>query len=55
MATKKTTTEEIARAAVLAHLRAIGRKGGETMKKRGRAYYQKIGRKGALARWGKKI
>lgn len=28
-----------------------GLKGGATMKKRGRAYFQEIGRKGAKARW----
>lgn len=31
-----------------------GLKGGATMKKRGRAYFEEIGRKGALARWSKK-
>lgn len=50
----KPTAEEIAKEAVREHLRRAGRKGGQTMKKRGRAYYQEIGRKGAAARWAKK-
>lgn len=48
---KNSDAELIAREAVREHLRKAGRKGGETMKKRGRAYYQEIGRKGAAARW----
>lgn len=50
----KPTTEDMIREAVREHLRRAGRKGGQTMKKRGRAYYQEIGRKGALARWKNK-
>ena len=50
----KLTAEELAREAVREHLRKAGSKGGQTMKKRGRAYYQEIGKKGAAARWNKK-
>lgn len=45
---------EIGREAVREHLRRAGRKGGQTMKKRGSAYYKMIGKKGAEARWNKK-
>lgn len=51
---KKSNASDLAREAVREHLRRAGRKGGQTMKKRGREYYQKIGRKGARARWGNK-
>lgn len=50
----KPTADDLAREAVREHLRRAGRKGGQTMKKRGRAYYQEIGRKGAAARWKNK-
>lgn len=50
----KLSADDLAREAVREHLRRAGRKGGQTMKKRGRAYYQEIGRKGALARWKNK-
>lgn len=50
----KPSADDLAREAVREHLRRAGRKGGETMKKRGRAYYQEIGRKGAASRWKNK-
>ena len=33
------------------HAKALGKLGGNTTKKRGSAYYSKIGKLGALARW----
>ena len=56
MARKKSTPtkKDLAKQAVIEHLRKAGKKGGEVMKLRGRKYYQEIGRKGALARWGNK-
>lgn len=48
---KNISAELLAREAVREHLRKAGKKGGQAMKKRGRAYYQEIGRKGATARW----
>ena len=47
-------TEEQRRAIISEHHRQGGLKGGATMKKRGRAYFEEIGRKGSEARWGKK-
>jgi len=52
---KQSTSDAlIAQEAVREHLRRAGRKGGQTMKKRGKAYYQEIGKKGAAARWKNK-
>lgn len=47
-------TPEQRRAIISDHHRQGGLKGGATLKKRGRAYFQEIGRKGSEARWGKK-
>ena len=44
-------TPEQRKAIISDHHRQGGLKGGATMKKRGRAYFQEIGRKGAAARW----
>ena len=47
-------TDEQRKAIISDHHRRGGLKGGATMKKRGRAYFQEIGRKGAQKRWGNK-
>lgn len=47
-------TPEQRQAVISEHYRKGGLKGGATMKKRGRAYFQEIGRKGAQTRWAKK-
>lgn len=47
-------TPEQRQAIISDHHRQGGLKGGATMKKRGRAYFEEIGRKGAQARWKKK-
>lgn len=47
-------TPEQRQAIISEHHRQGGLKGGATMKKRGRAYFEEIGRKGAQARWAKK-
>lgn len=47
-------TDEQRKAIISDHHRRGGLKGGATMKKRGRAYFEEIGRKGARARWAKK-
>lgn len=47
-------TPEQRQAIISDHHRQGGLKGGATMKKRGRAYFEEIGRKGAQARWDKK-
>lgn len=47
-------TPEQRQAIISDHHRQGGLKGGATMKKRGRAYFEEIGRKGAQARWNKK-
>lgn len=39
--------------AITAYLKEIGKRGGDETAKRGKAYYQAIGRRGALRRWGK--
>ena len=46
-------TDEQRQAIISDHHRRGGLKGGATMKKRGRAYFQAIGRKGAQKRWNK--
>lgn len=46
-------TPEQRQAIISDHHRQGGLKGGATMKKRGRAYFEEIGRKGAQARWNK--
>jgi len=47
-------TDEQRQAIISDHHRRGGVKGGATMKKRGRAYFQEIGRKGAQKRWKNK-
>lgn len=47
-------TDEQRKAIISDHHRQGGIKGGATMKKRGRAYFQEIGKKGAAARWPNK-
>ena len=44
-------TPEQRQAVISDHHSRGGKKGGATMKKRGRAYFQEIGRKGAVKRW----
>jgi hypothetical protein len=39
--------------AITDYLKEIGKRGGDKTAKRGKAYYQEIGRRGALRRWGK--
>ncbi len=34
------------------HAKALGKLGGNQTKKRGKAYYSKIGKQGAKKRWG---
>lgn len=34
---------------------AMGRKGGRKNKRKGKRYFSDIGKKGAAARWGKKV
>lgn len=46
-------TDEQRKAIISDYHRQGGLKGGATMKKRGRAYFEEIGRKGARARWAK--
>lgn len=47
-------TPEQRQAIISEHHRQGGLKGGATLKKRGRAYFQEIGRKGAQKRWADK-
>ena len=47
-------TPEQRQAVISEYHRQGGLKGGATTAKRGRAYYQEIGRKGAAKRWPKK-
>ncbi len=47
-------TPEQRQAIISEHYRQGGLKGGATLKKRGRAYFEEIGRKGAKARWEKR-
>lgn len=44
-------TPEQRQAVISDHHSRGGKKGGATMKKRGRAYFEEIGRKGAKKRW----
>lgn len=47
-------TPEQRQAVISDYHRQGGLKGGATLKKRGRAYFQEIGRKGAEKRWKNK-
>lgn len=50
MSTNKNIKQEIKK-----FLAKAGKKGGKTTALRGSAHYSKIGKQGALKRWGKKL